>query len=37
MAIEVARGTGTPLPTVLAWHVDRILFWHGEISTLAGA
>ena len=37
LAVEVARGTGTPLPAVLAWPVNRILFWHGEVSTLAGA
>ncbi|WP_282568832.1 hypothetical protein [Bosea sp. BK604] len=37
LAIEVARGTGTSLPTVLAWHVGRILFWHGELQDLAGA
>lgn len=36
MAIEVARGTDTPLPIVLSWHVGKILFWHGEVATLAG-
>jgi hypothetical protein len=35
-AIEVGRGTGTPLPTVLSWPVGRILFWHGELATLNG-
>jgi hypothetical protein len=34
-AIEIARGTGTPLPIVLSWHVGKILFWHGELGTLA--
>ena len=37
LAIEVAKGTDTPLPAVLAWPVTRILFWHGEVSVLAGA
>lgn len=36
LAIEVARGSQTPLPTVLGWHVGKILFWHGEMKTLSG-
>ena len=35
LAGEVAQAFNTPLPMVLAWPVDQILFWHNEAALIA--
>jgi hypothetical protein len=36
LAGEVSKAFSTPLPTVLGWGVDEIIFWHEEACAIAG-
>ncbi|HRI90529.1 MAG TPA: hypothetical protein PLS93_02615 [Accumulibacter sp.] len=36
IAAETAQASHTPLPTVLAWRLPELFFWHAEFCELAG-